>query len=199
MRNSNIELCRILSMVMVILLHSSYSTFGWPTTLSLSTIVLSFVESFSIIAVNVFVLITGYFSATLKIKSIFNFCFIVFFYGLVKIICQILDGSFHIASLLVFTNQNWFVLCYFGLILFTPILNEYINKIDKISLRFEIIVLLALEFISDFIPGIGGIYNGGYSVLSFIVIYLIGRYIRIGGAEWLTKSVVFCMLPKIRN
>ena len=59
LRQSNIELCRIISIVMVMLLHSDFQVFGWPMTLSETSLGLISLESFCIIGVNVFVLITG--------------------------------------------------------------------------------------------------------------------------------------------
>lgn len=183
MRNSNIELCRIISMVMVILLHSSYSANGWPHELNSITAGLSFIECFSIIAVNVFVLITGYFSTSLKKKSLFNFLFIVVFYGILKVCYQLITGCFKYSSLLIITNQNWFVLCYLCLVLLSPIINEYIKHSNKKQLIIQIILLFSLSTVTDFIPGIGGIFNKGCSPLSFINIYLLGRYIYIYGCN----------------
>lgn len=184
MRNSNIELCRLLSMLMVVLLHSCYSANGWPTTLNMTTAALSLVECFSIIAVNVFVLITGYFSTTLKRLSLINFIFIVLFYGIVKILFQLLTESFEYSSLFVFTNQNWFILCYLCLVLLSPIANEWIKHTDKYHFKKIIILLFTLQAITDFIPGIGGIFNRGCSSLSFLNIYLLGRYVKIYGGGY---------------
>lgn len=166
---------------MVVLLHSSYSANGWPSTLDLSTASLSLIECFSIIAVNVFVLITGYFSTTLKRQSLFSFLFIVFFYGVIKIIFQLLSGCFKYSSLLILTNQNWFVLCYLCLILLSPIVNEWIKHTNRKQLGRTIILLFTVQTITDFFPGIGEIFNKGCSPLSFLNIYLLGRYVNLYG------------------
>ena len=71
-RNANIELLRILSMFMVLVLHA----LGWSGALEhLSGAqywVYWFIEALAIIAVNVFMLISGYFQVTcfFKIKNV---------------------------------------------------------------------------------------------------------------------------------
>lgn len=68
-RQSNIELCIIISIIMVMLLHSDFQVFGWPQTINDTSFSLLALESFCIIGVNVFVLITGYFSTRPKFRS----------------------------------------------------------------------------------------------------------------------------------
>lgn len=197
MRNSNIELCRILSIVMVILLHSAYSANGWPDTPTIQNIVLSFVESFSIVAVNVFILISGYFSLQIKKKSLLNLGFIILFYGIIRLIYLLLTNKFYLTSIFIFTNQNWFILSYIGLVLISPILNAYAEKVEKKTFLYEISALLILESISDFIPGIGGIFNRGCSVLAFANLYLTGRFISKYGSTISGKSSYFYVLSSL--
>lgn len=60
-RQSNIELCRLVSILLVMILHTTHQSLGTDVSLGIQML-----EGFTIIGVNVFVLITGYFSATLK-------------------------------------------------------------------------------------------------------------------------------------
>ena len=76
-RQSNIELCRILSIVLVILVHTTFQSLGADCS-SLGILMLA---AFSIIGVDVFVLITGYFSAEPKKNSLANLLFICFFWN----------------------------------------------------------------------------------------------------------------------
>lgn len=136
--------------------------------------------------------ITGYFSTSLKKKSFYNLCFIIIFYGVIRLISQLFLGKFHITSLLFFTNQNWFILCYLGLVLMTPILNAYVQNVEKNVFKIQLLLLFSLSIVSDFIPGIGGVFNRGCSVLSFSIIYLLGRYIRIYGLpSWVKRRCVY--------
>ena len=79
MRQTNIELCRIFAIILVIIVHSDFAVFGYPETIADTNIVLLLTESFAIIGVNVFVLITGYFSAIPKKSSIVKLAYICFF------------------------------------------------------------------------------------------------------------------------
>ena len=66
MRDSNIELLRIVSMILVMVVHADYVSFGPPTQTDISNSFLysfsrSGIEAISAICVNVFVLISGWF------------------------------------------------------------------------------------------------------------------------------------------
>lgn len=63
-RQSNLELLRIVSMLFIIMLHIGAASIGLPAPLQTTTsrdIWVLIVESFSIIGVNCFALISGYF------------------------------------------------------------------------------------------------------------------------------------------
>ena len=83
-RLSNIELLRCLSMFMVLLLHSSFMVYGMPDSLEINKApgfwggkILQ--QGLGIVAVDVFILISGWFSIKPKIISICNFLFQIFF------------------------------------------------------------------------------------------------------------------------
>lgn len=77
-RKSNIELCRILAIILVVLVHSNFAWTGMPHEANAS-FPRFLVQAFSIIGVNVFVLITGYFSTSLKAKNIVHLFYVCFF------------------------------------------------------------------------------------------------------------------------
>ena len=88
-RNSNIELLRIVLMFMVILLHFNNGTMGgafnYVTDNTINSFILYLLESFSICAVNCFMIISGYFLAfnkTVKLSKIFDLLFVVILYRL---------------------------------------------------------------------------------------------------------------------
>ena len=96
-RNSNIELLRIVLMFMVILLHfnngSMGGAFNYVKNLPVNSFVLYFFESLSICAVNCFMIISGYFLAynkTVKLSKIVDLLFIVILYNLFDLILAIL-------------------------------------------------------------------------------------------------------------
>ena len=177
-RQSNIELCRIAAIILVVLVHSNFAWTGMPheTNAAFSRFLL---QAFSIIGVNVFVLITGYFSAGLKAKNIMHLLYICFFYAMIRLIYGAATGNLITKDVFFISHSNWFIVSYLGLLLFTPLLNDMVkNKFLLISVGGGLIVY---ELWFSFFPALSDIEPGfyhGYSVLAFIVLYLIGRYIR---------------------
>ena len=121
MRQSNIELCRLASILLVMLVYT--------TSLSLGTDInygARLLEAFSIIGVNVFILITGYFSATPKKSSLFNLAFICLFWMIIKIIARVVfKQPLEYKSVFFLTSSNWFIVSYMGLLFMTPVLNSF--------------------------------------------------------------------------
>lgn len=184
-RKSNIELCRIVSIVMVMLLHSDFQIFGWPQTLSDTSLGMIALESFCIIGVNVFVLITGYFSTKPKLSSLLNLFYICLFYGIFKICVDVCTGHpITIKQCFLFTRSNWFIPTYLGLVLFAPALNALCEKLNQKQLAYSILALVGYETYMGFFPAMPQLSVGfehGCSVLSFMVLYLIGRYLYMYG------------------
>lgn len=186
-RQSNIELCRLASILLVLIVHTTQSSLG--CNMSLGTYLL---EGFSIIGVNVFILITGYFSATPKKNSLINLAFICLFWTVVKIICRLYccDPTTY-QNLFFITSSSWFIPCYIGMLLLSPILNLFCNTVSKQVLWRVVAALLLFEFWFDWLPprpegGIGA--NYGYSVFSFCILYLLARAIRLYGLpQWFKK------------
>lgn len=200
-RSSNIELCRIFSILMVVVLHSNYGWNGWPNGISCSTFPLLLVESFAIVGVNVFVFISGWFSASLKVKSVVNLLYICFFYAVLKLIVGWCTGNFNPKDVLFISRSNWFIPAYIGMLLLTPFLNK-ITEVSKNHLGKLILSLLIFDVWFGYLPRQAAIEPGfyfGYSTLSFSIIYLVARYFRVCGVpSWLRKFApliyVFCTL-----
>ena len=136
MRQSNLELCRITSIILVLLLHSDFAIFGYPSQLSDTSLPLLLLECFTVVGVNVFVLLTGYFSTSPKKWSIINLLYICLFYGIIKIVYNLLASNpLTIQNFMFVSKSNWFVPAYFGLLLFTPALNAMCEKLTQKQLR----------------------------------------------------------------
>ena len=188
---------------MVMLLHSGFQVFGWPEHWSDTTFGLILLESFCIIGVNVFVLITGYFSTKPKLHSLCNLFYICIFYELILLVMDLCIGhSVTFSRLFLITRSNWFIPTYLGLVLFAPIINAFCEKTTKLRLGCMITILLSYETYMGFFPAMPQIAVGfqyGCSVLSFIILYLIGRYIFIFGLPRLIIKnslfiYIFCSL-----
>lgn len=182
-RQSNIELCRIFSILLVILVHSIFAWTGTPGEGGNESIMRFLVQAFSIVGVNVFIIITGWFSTSLKTKSIFNLLYICLFYSLVKLIWGVVAGTLEIKDIFFISNSNWFVVSYLGLLLLTPLLNNITQLNKKVFICWGT-GLLVYEIWFSFFPALVAIEPGfyhGYSALSFSILYLIARLLRVYG------------------
>lgn len=86
-RSSNFELLRIVSMLLVMVVHANFSTIGAPTIEDWNvaphiTFVRHFVESLSIVCVDVFVLISGWFGIRFSMDRLKKFVFQILFFSL---------------------------------------------------------------------------------------------------------------------
>ena len=86
-RESNFELLRIISMFLVLIVHSDFLCLGYPTLSDLDInpcqiALRGFFESISIVCVNLFVLISGYFAIKLRFRSIFSYIYQCLFYSI---------------------------------------------------------------------------------------------------------------------
>lgn len=173
-RESNFEALRLLSMLMVLNLHSFG---GYNHGSGILQGLDWFRESTSICAVNVFIMISGYFGIKWKFRSFFNLIFQLLFYSFaVYGVCVVLGiFPFEISSFLSCfkaTNNSWgFITCYLGIYLMAPLLNAFVLQS---STRGLFIYLLCLFMGCNFlIPAYSGILN-------YFLVYLIGG--------WMNKS-----------
>ena len=174
-------------MLMVVNLH----TFFQPETLSVNgltagTLADYFRNATSISAVNLFVVISGYFSIKWRIKSFVSLVFQVFFWVFVLYSLLLFLGEidFSLKTFLVRLNfvvtAYWFITAYIGLYLLSPLLNihaKYINAIGGKKYLLYIILFFCLQFYYQLLGNSN--FLGGYSILSFCGCYMIGRYIRM--------------------
>ena len=183
MRSSNIELCRIASILLVLLVHSAFAANGYPQDITKSNIWLIALESLSIIGVNVFIFISGFFSIKLKPKTIYTLFFACGFYWLLLTCFAIFSGEgFELKNILFVSNSHYFILDYLGLALLSPILNKFSKDSDKRLFAKVLLLLIIYQTYFDCITGANSTeFDSGYSLMSFSIIYLIARYIRIYG------------------
>lgn len=187
-RNSNIEFLRILCMLMVVILHfnnhgANTGIVNMPSQLTPALTWGFLVESFCIIAVNCFLLISGFFSISLKWRSVLKFYLQCFFIGMFAYLLYVWLSPATISCaaiferLLAFTHNGWwFVVSYVGLMLVSPIINRAVDGLSKrqmlSALGLYAIVIIYLGWYQQVEPT-----HNGCSLINFIFIYLVGRYI----------------------
>lgn len=197
-RQSNIELLRIFAAMGVIIIHLNNKKLGGLPAradyMSLCQFVLTFLGIFAITAVNVFVLITGYFQVKKKSADLFRPLRLIldvliisalFFTGYLVTS----GGSYSIGSFVAdFIPTNWFILVYGGLYILSPFINKLWNSLKskaKITLVTAVFLLYSVYpvIINLFeIEGTTahGLYGDqkGYNIVNFVLMYLIGCALR---------------------
>lgn len=188
-RNLSLDLLRIIAMLMVIILH----LLGKGSALNSNIVMINniswLLESFCIVAVNIFVLISGYFLYDSKFswKKVINLWSSVLFYSIIFLILFLFIGqdvSKHeilFSILPIITKQNyWFVTCYILMYIFSPFLNFCISKINKIQhfglslILFVVFVVLGLILPPESLLD----STGGYGIVWFVILYIYATYLR---------------------
>ena len=190
-RESNIELLRIISMFFILVVHAAGASLSLPEHLhpvdltNVSLMSKMAVESVSIIGVNCFVLISGFFGIRFKIKLLLKFCFMCLFYlfGIALLFFIVFPDKYTVAdlikSIVIFPfNDLWFIPAYIGLYVCTPVINTIIDNVSKSVLTAITIIVILINVILGWIMKLD--FNPyGYTLSQMIMLYLIGRSIAL--------------------
>jgi len=189
-RESNIELLRIILMIMIITHHVIVHSLGLNYEQSLALHDLSiyykiFVNSFVVLGVNTFVFISGYYGMKFKIKTVISFTLQAVFYSVgIYLFFLILNHNrfefkvFVLNFIPISKYTWWFLSLFLGLYFISPILNK---GFDLLEHRSKIITLVGLVYFDSFSSfwWHSGLSGDGYSIFHFIVLYLIARYLSV--------------------
>lgn len=144
---------------------------------------LCYINSFCIIAVNVFIILSGYFGIKASVYKFVSLFVAILFYTLIFTVGYYFysnNYSYAINTLkhpLVATNY-WFVIDYIFLMIFTPAINMYFDSISRIKMFLFVISIVFVDVYFGFLYG-HSISVDGYTFFHFIVMYSIGRLIGI--------------------
>ncbi|MCR4902112.1 MAG: acyltransferase [Butyrivibrio sp.] len=194
-REANFELLRVIAMFMVVILHylsHADVLIKLGTPIGYVNLFATLLESFCIVAVNVWVLISGYFLSTsgFHLKRIIQLiCEVLFYTVTVSIVMQIAgtysmgrsDGFYKIAQYCfpIASEHYWFATSYVFMYILSPVLNSGVRKLSRWQLKVVIMgLLLWFCFIKSIIPVNFVTDDMGYGLNWFIVLYLIAAYIR---------------------
>jgi len=189
-RELNIELLRIVLMIMIVChhflmrgrgLHLLYTSES--TNINDDALHGLFIDSFLIMTVNCFIFISGYYGIKFRVKTVLSLLMQAITYSIgIDIIFNLFTGdtlSFDTIMngfLSVPNGQWWFITTYFFLYLLSPFLNLAKQHLSKFQFLYILGVLTIINFIIGFTldPTSLGVLNG-YSLFSFICIYFYGQ------------------------
>lgn len=189
-RLSNFELLRIIAMFMILVLHADFWAIGAPDNQTfaatpLQAVTRTLIEMLSIVSVNVFVMISGWFGISASKKSFGNFVFqcLYFLLGIygVMLLTGVVPLSFKgIAGCFAMTKINWFIKAYIGLYILSPVLNTFLQYRSKREIELFLIAFYTFQTIYG-CSDAAEFVNNGYSTFSFIGLYVLARYLRQHG------------------
>ena len=187
-RNSNIELLRVIAMFLVLVVHADFFSLGAPNAEDLNSnaadsVLRVFFEALSIACVDIFVAISGYFGIHAKFKGLTKFLFQCAFFLIgiyaVTLLLGISTVSFAgFKGCILATKLNWFVKAYLLLFILSPVLNAFVERAERRLFRNVLIGFYTFQLLYGWIFSSAVTYiNDGYSVTSFIGLYLLMRYV----------------------
>ena len=183
-RKYNIDLLRILSMIMIIILH--FNKFGgFLQNNNLNENMYIWVTEFLCIgAVNIFGLISGYFMINSKFNirkamrlelQVLTYSVIIYFVAVILNISEFSITQTLYSFFPTITARYWFMTAYIGLYMLSPFLNMFLQRLTKKQFQYlvGVIVFFCSIVVSVFPPNnyIGS--GNGYNIVWLVVLYII--------------------------
>ena len=203
-RQANMELLRIVAMLMVVVLHYLIKGGATPSLVEdtgIINMITWYLSALCIAAVNVYVLISGYFllEAKWKVSRLISLWFQMLFYSIgVPIVCLALGvgdvdewGLYDWINVIfpIQMEHYWFITSYVVLYLFVPILSAGVKQLTK--RQHEIVIaglLLVFTIPKTIFPIIIPTDRNGYDFGWFLCLFVIAAYIRIYGIPFFNKK-----------
>ena len=192
MRNLSVEYLRVVFISFIVLLHILWKDYGGLHVAlgdnDVNTYVQLGLTNLVSLGVTGFILISGYYGVRLKINRIVSLWLQTTMYALASAIAVYQFGggslkSFIDAPLCLFDGGWWFVSDYVILMLFSPFLNDGLERMDKRALMFVILMLTFSMYGVQWFH----VRDASMPLLLFFNTYLVGRYIRLYPVKWLEK------------
>lgn len=194
-RSSNIELLRIVAMLFIMFGHlSREGGAGLPSADFLhSEPVLGglgvWFRMMNLTGVDIFVLISGYFAIRPRVNSVVSLFYQGIFYsvGMYAFWMLTKQADFAIGELSMHLKPMkvyWFFGCYVWLVLLAPVLNRYVETATKREFGLFLAVYYFFVCGMEWWMSASSELQRGYSVLAFIGLYLLARYVRLHAGRW---------------
>ena len=186
-RDSKFELLRLVLMYLIVFHHGivhglNLVELRFPDCLIHENVFFStcLINSFCIVAVNTFILISGFFSIkTTKNKLIRLVCLVFVCTLLFNTLYFLIQGNVRrvFSSLLIISHSRyWFIVDYLVLMVLAPAINLFFDNFTQNKQGLFVVALLFITCYLGFFWQFEANVNG-YTVFQFITMYSIGRYL----------------------
>jgi len=203
-RMANLELLRCIAMMMVVVLHFLGKGELLPELDGQSMEIRGYIswllESFCIVAVNVYMMISGYFlcASSFKLSRLTKLWFQLEFYsvtfGLIGALTGILTKTpfdTHYILTLIFPvsmDHYWFLTAYIFLYLLLPFVGKAVKQMSRRQLQWSVMLLLFVFCIlKSILPLRLETDRMGYDCLWYLCVFLAAAYLRRFGIPFLEK------------
>lgn len=196
-RNANMDVLRMISMMMVTMLHALSKSDLLPfmgNEVSANGWIAWVLEVLSVSAVDIFMLISGYFliSSKFKIGRMMEIVLQTLFYSAGAFALFLLFGKVPPASmnsydvlqyfLPIHMETYWFISAYVIIYLLLPLITSGVHAMTEKQLQGVILWLLVFECVmKSFLPVRLSMDTKGYSFLWYLTLFLVGARIRLYG------------------
>lgn len=203
-RNANMELLRLLLMFMIIMLHAlgkSNLLVNLYEEPSVNGVIAWIFEALSLCAVNVFILISGYYliNSEFKLGRLIELLAEMIFYSLgAFLVCTLLGVEIHEEINTYFLLHTvfpvhmdlfWFLTAYVFVYMMLPVISAGVKAISQKQLKGVINLLLIFECgFKSCLPFRFEEDGFGYNLLWFLTVFLIGAYFKLYGTRRITKA-----------
>lgn len=202
-RDSNIELLRMIAMLMIIAHHFAVhgGFFFQNRQITGNMLFLQWLSIGGKIGVNLFVLISGYFltvASEIRIQKAVKLWLQIFFYSVVIYLIFCLTGltDFSVKALLealfpILSKQWWFASSYFMMYLLSPVINRGLGKLSQ---KKHLLLLAVLAVFWYGIPVFTWLPERLRDLLWFIFLYCISGYLRLYNSAAKQKAGIWLMI-----
>lgn len=209
-RNSNHELLRLIAMYMIVFIHANMYLGNFCTG-NTGLFFNGLVNGVCNIGVSCFVLISGYYGIKFNIRKLVKMeCMMISFSLLETVILYVvmpeqLQGAAlleqMVKSFLPFiTRKYWFYSCYVCLFLLSGYIQKLIDYLDQKEFKNLLALLLVLFSILPTFFYFEIIPDNGKGLVQMIMVYMMGRYIRLyQDVKLPKKSILIFMLLWVIN
>lgn len=189
-RNSSIELLRLILMLMIMIGHAIFRGVSMPSgndiiSTPLLSMLVCYIAAISVVAVNAFVFLSGWFLIKPTLKKLFQLLFQALFLVIIVYFLLFAIGiktSFnrHLLIDTFFLKPYWFIQSYLVLFALSPVLNYFIQSANKKEYIILLVMFYIMELIYGWLPfsSNDGWFDSGYSPLHFFFMYLLAGFIK---------------------
>lgn len=210
-RQANIELLKIVNMLMVVGIHYIRES-GSLLTLEAESLsgryaLAMFFEVLFIVMIDAYVFISGYYgiNGKFKVSKLISYqCRLWFYTLLIPIVLMLFgvptlvqtEGVYGLFKYLfpIGNSHYWFMTAYFYMMLFMPFINLAVKTLEKKQLLLITACFLAVFCgVKSLVPLRFSMDNGGYELLWLLCVYLLAACMRMYGGkleEWFDRHAL---------